>query len=84
MAVCFGRAEGMDHKPVPIDPRQALVRQVDRARDMGFEVNVGTELEFYLLDPETGQPRDTGIQVYGLGRGRPDGTHRWPDPSADQ
>ncbi|NOC45172.1 MULTISPECIES: glutamine synthetase family protein [unclassified Ruegeria] len=68
VAVCFGRAEGMDHKPVPIDPRQALVRQVDRARDMGFEVNVGTELEFYLLDPETGQPRDTGIQVYGLGR----------------
>ncbi|QFT72373.1 glutamine synthetase family protein [Ruegeria sp. THAF33] len=68
VAVCFGRAEGMDHKPVPIDPRQALLRQVDRARDMGFEVNVGTELEFYLLDPETGQPRDTGIQVYGLGR----------------
>ncbi|MCA0906105.1 glutamine synthetase family protein [Ruegeria marisrubri] len=68
VAVCFGRAEGMDHKPVPIDQRQALVRQVDRAREMGFEVNVGTELEFYLLDPETGQPRDTGIQVYGLGR----------------
>ena len=68
VAVCFGRAEGMDHKPVPIDPRQALVRQVERARDMGFEVNVGTELEFYLLDPETGQPRDSGIQVYGLGR----------------
>ncbi len=68
VAVCFGRAEGMDHKPVPIDPRQALVRQVERAREMGFEVNVGTELEFYLLDPETGQPRDSGIQVYGLGR----------------
>lgn len=68
VAVCFGRAEGMDHKPVPIDPRQALIRQVERARDMGFEVNVGTELEFYLLDPETGQPRDSGIQVYGLGR----------------
>ena len=68
VAVCFGRAEGMDHKPVPIDPRRALVRQVERARDMGLEVNVGTELEFYLLDPETGQPRDSGIQVYGLGR----------------
>ena len=68
VAVCFGRAEGMDHKPVPIDPRQALVRQVERAREIGFEVNVGTELEFYLLDPETGQPRDSGIQVYGLGR----------------
>lgn len=68
VAVCFGRAEGMDHEPVPIDPRGALVRQVERARDMGLEVNVGTELEFYLLDPETGQPRDSGIQVYGLSR----------------
>ena len=68
VAVCFGRAEGMDHKPVPIDPRNALVRQVERARDMGFEINVGAELEFYLLDPETGQPRDSGIQVYGLSR----------------
>ena len=68
VAVSFGRAEGMDHKPVPIDPRNALIRQVERARDMGFEINVGSELEFYLLDPETGQPRDSGIQVYGLGR----------------
>ena len=44
----------MDHKPVPIDPRQALVKQVERAKEMGFTVQVGTELEFYLLDPETG------------------------------
>ena len=35
---------------------------------MGFEVQVGTELEFYLLDPETAQPKDDSIQVYGLGR----------------
>ena len=68
VAVSFARAEGMDHKPVPIDPRNALIRQLERADAMGFEVQVGTELEFYLLDPETGQPRDQGIQVYGLGR----------------
>ena len=68
VAVSFARAEGMDHRPVPIDPRQALVRQVERAKDMGFDVSVGAELEFYLLDPETGLPRDQGIQVYGLGR----------------
>ncbi len=68
VAVCFGRAEGTDHQPVPIDPRQALVRQLDRAKAMGLEVQVRAELEFYLLDPETGQPRDSGIQVYGLGR----------------
>lgn len=68
VATCMGRAEGMDHKPVPIDPRNVLATQVARAAKMGYEVNVGTEVEFYLLDPETLQPRDKGIQVYGLDR----------------
>ena len=68
VAICFGRCEGMDHKPVPIDPRNALIRQVERAKEMGFEVQVGAELEFYLLDPETNQPKDQGIAVYGLDR----------------
>jgi len=68
VAFCMGRAEGMDHKPVPIDPRQVLVRQVERAESMGYTINTGTELEFYLLDPETLRPRDSGIQVYSLAR----------------
>ncbi|MEM9012561.1 MAG: glutamine synthetase family protein [Pseudomonadota bacterium] len=68
VAACLGRAEGMDHKPVPIDPRQALVRQVERAEAMGFQISIGTELEFHLLDPETLKPRDVGIQVYNLAR----------------
>lgn len=68
VAFCLARAEGMDHKPVPIDPRTALQRQVERAADMGYEVCVGAELEFYLLDPETLQPREKGIQVYSLAR----------------
>lgn len=68
VAIALARAEGMDHRPIPIDPRQALIRQVERARAMDFELRVGAELEFYLLDPETGQPRDRGIQVYGLDR----------------
>jgi len=68
VAMAFARGEGMDHKPVPIDPRQALVRQCERAKKMGFDVQVGAELEFFLLDPETNKPRDTGIGVYGLDR----------------
>ncbi|MFK7875622.1 MAG: glutamine synthetase family protein [Paracoccaceae bacterium] len=68
VAMCFGRAEGMDHKPVPIDPRAALIRQLERAKAMGFEIQVGTELEFYLLDPETNLPKDQGIGVYALDR----------------
>ena len=62
------RAEGMDHLPVPVDPRQALIRQVERAAAMGYQVQVGTELEFYLLDPQTNLPKDQGIGVYGLDR----------------
>jgi glutamine synthetase len=68
VAMVFARAEDMDHKPVPIDPRNVLMEQVERAAAMGYEVQVGTELEFYLLDPETMEPKDSGIQVYGLER----------------
>ena len=68
VAMCFGTGLGMDHKPVPVDPRQALVRQIERAAGMGIDVQVGAELEFYLLDPETGQPRDVGNDCYGLER----------------
>ena len=68
VAMCFGTGLGMDHKPVPVDPRQALVRQIERAAGMGIDVQAGAELEFYLLDPETGQPRDVGNDCYGLER----------------
>mgnify|MGYP002630867564 CR=1 FL=1 len=68
VAFCFGRFEGTDHKPVPIDPRNALIRVLERAADMGYEVQLGAEMEFYLLDPVTLKPRDSGIQVYSLSR----------------
>lgn len=68
VAMCFARAECVDHKPIPIDARQVLVRQVKRAADMGITVQAGTELEFYLLDPKTNLPKDKGINVYGLDR----------------
>ena len=60
VAWAFARAEGMDHKTVPIDPRQVLIRQLERAQGMGIDIQVGAELEFYLLDPETGLPKDKG------------------------
>ena len=68
VAICFARAEGMDHGPLTVDPRQALLRQVERANAMGIDLQVGTELEFYLLDPDTGRPRDKGNDCYGLAR----------------
>lgn len=69
VALCFGRAAEMTGEgPMPLDPRQVLVDQVTRAAEMGIEVKVGAELEFYLLDPDTNLPRDQGISVYGLDR----------------
>ena len=68
LAICLGYLEGMDHKPVPIDPRGALIDQIKRAESMNLAVLIGAELEFYLLDPETMKPKDTGIQVYSLTR----------------
>jgi len=68
VAICLAYTEGMDHKPVPVDPRNVLKRQVERAKAMGFDVLVGTELEFYLVDPETKLPKTRGIQVYGINR----------------
>ena len=68
VAMCFARAEGMVHGPLTVDPRQALLRQVERANAMGIDLQVGTELEFYLLDPDTGRPRDKGNDCYGLAR----------------
>jgi glutamine synthetase len=36
-------------EPFAGDPRYVLRRQVDRAREMGYVVNTGPELEFFLL-----------------------------------
>lgn len=65
---CFGQAGDHARNPIPLDPRGVLVEQIERARGMGFDPFVGTELEFYLLDPETLQPTDIGNQFYGLAR----------------
>ena len=55
--------------PVPVDPRAALARVVERAAEAGYAVEVGCELEFYLLDAATGRPRDGAIGCYGLSHG---------------
>jgi glutamine synthetase len=64
----FGRVEKEHGGPLEIDPRNALVSVLDKAAAMGYDVMIGAELEFFLLDPETLRPRDSGIQVYGLER----------------
>lgn len=68
VAFCLGAAKNEEGHDIPIDPRGALIAQLDRAKAMGFEIKTGTELEFYLLDPETMLPKDTGISVYTMSK----------------
>jgi glutamine synthetase len=37
------------HAPVEVSPRRILQRQVERARDAGYEIAFGSELEFFLF-----------------------------------
>ena len=41
-------------KPFEGDPRYVLRRQLDIAKEMGFKMNVGPELEFFLFEKQNG------------------------------
>jgi glutamine synthetase len=49
-------------EPVEIAPRRVLRRQVDRARALGFEVLLGSELEFYLFRQSYREARVAGFR----------------------
>jgi len=51
-----------DHSPVPHSPRAVLKKQVERARAMGFEPMMATELEFYLFENSYESLRDHGTE----------------------
>ena len=54
-------------KPIPMDPRHLLRLQVERARALGFEPVVATEIEFYLLDQDW-KPLYETVQCYSLAK----------------
>lgn len=58
-----------DGSELVVSPRRVLQGVLDRAQTMGFEVKIGFEIEFYLLDAVTRQPRHEDIQCYGMARG---------------
>ena len=73
VAVCELRY--VDDEPLALCPRAALARAVDGWRAIGFEPQLGFELELYLLEPDesavggwrpAGGP---GHRVYGVGLG---------------
>src|SRR5215203_5831776 len=71
VAVCELR--GADGRPLPLCPRGALARAVDGWRALGFEPQVGFELELYVLERDgSGAWRPAGGEghrVYGVGLG---------------
>lgn len=50
------------HEPVSVSPRAILKKQVERARAMGFEPMMATELEFYFFENSYEQLRDQGTE----------------------
>jgi glutamine synthetase len=50
----------VDHNgnPHPLDPRNILKQQVEKAHDMGYEPYMFSEIEFYIVDEASGQPID--------------------------
>ncbi|MFV0301212.1 MAG: glutamine synthetase family protein, partial [Paracoccus sp. (in: a-proteobacteria)] len=50
------------HEPVAHAPRNVLARQVERARAMGFEPQMATELEFFLFEESFKALFDTGYR----------------------
>ena len=56
----------VDHhtgEPVAISPRAILQKQVARARAMGFEPMMATELEFYIFENSYENLRDGGLRA---------------------
>lgn len=66
LTLCDTRDE--EGNALPVSPRTVLERVLARAKGLGFDVSIGFEIEFYLLDKETRQRRHNDIQTYSFVR----------------
>lgn len=57
-----------DGRPLGAAPRHVFRRVLDRCHELGFECLVGTEPEFYVLDPETKAPLFDGYHIFNTVR----------------
>ena len=51
-------------EPLEAAPRRVLRRLLERAAARGYDVMMGHEFEFYLLDPETKAPLFGGVHIF--------------------
>ena len=54
--------------PVGGTPRTVLADMLKRANKLGYDVMMGHEFEFYLLDPETKEPLFGGVHIFNAVR----------------
>jgi glutamine synthetase len=57
-----------DGSPLAAAPRHVFRRVLERCHRAGFEVLIGVEPEFYLLDPQTRQPLFHGYHIFNTVR----------------
>ena len=57
-----------DGRPLEAAPRHVFRRVLDRCHELGYELLLGIEPEFYLLDSETRQPLFTGYHIFNTVR----------------
>ena len=62
-ALVLGDTQDHHHHDVPHAPRSILKAQVARARAMGFEPMMATELEFYIFENSYENLRDGGLNA---------------------
>ena len=59
VSLCFAELKEKDGSPVPISPRSMLRGQIERLAELGFEAQIGGELEFYLYQGSYEEARQT-------------------------
>jgi glutamine synthetase len=57
-----------DGSPLAAAPRHVYRRVLDRCHELGYEVLIGVEPEFYLLDGETRRPLFQGYHIFNTVR----------------
>src|SRR5262245_741492 len=58
----------LDGEPLTVSPRAVLRRLVDEAASMGYQVMMGHEFEFYLLDEQSREPLFGGLHIFNTNR----------------
>jgi glutamine synthetase len=62
MAICLADSVDASGQEIHLAPRAMLKRQIQAARNAGFEVRFATELEFYLFRNDPREARRLGFQ----------------------